>query len=210
VVTVSLLDGQGRWVPTAHNKIFFSVSGPGRILGVGNGDPGCHEPDCRVEMTETIRTSDWVPPVPAKSKGRYVFETTFDLPTVEPGEFVSILLGALGPKPKVMLNNHEIPGELANQKSDTEFWMDPSKLQKSRNVLRLEAQPALAQVDSETLGRFRPAFLRVVKMAAPWSRSAFNGLAQVIVQSDGKAGEIILEAKGEGLKPAHLVLKAEE
>jgi beta-galactosidase len=210
VVRVGLLDKQGRWVPTACDKVLFSISGPGRILGVGNGDPGCHEPDCRVEATETIRTSDWVPPVPAKAKGRYIFETTFDLPAVERGEFVSILLGALGPKPKVMLNNHDIPSDFAEHKSETEFWIDPAKLQKSRNVLRLEAQPALSQIDSETLGRFRPAFLRMVKPPLPWARSAFNGLAQVIVQSTGAPGEIVLEAKGEGLKPARLILKAGE
>ncbi len=43
-VTVFALDAEGRRVPTAHNKVHFTVSG-GRLLGVGNGDPLCHEPD---------------------------------------------------------------------------------------------------------------------------------------------------------------------
>ncbi|HUB25719.1 MAG TPA: beta-galactosidase GalA [Tepidisphaeraceae bacterium] len=45
VITVSATDSQGRRVPTAMNLISFSLTGPGRIIGVGNGDPACHEAD---------------------------------------------------------------------------------------------------------------------------------------------------------------------
>lgn len=44
VFAVSTVDGQGRHVPVAANHVQFAVTG-GRIIGVGNGDPGCHEPD---------------------------------------------------------------------------------------------------------------------------------------------------------------------
>lgn len=44
-VAVKVVDAQGRVVPTADNLIFFSISGPAVIDGVGNGDPSCHEPD---------------------------------------------------------------------------------------------------------------------------------------------------------------------
>ena len=45
LVKVSILDEQGRVVPTAVNEVIFTVDGPARILGVGNGDPSSHEPD---------------------------------------------------------------------------------------------------------------------------------------------------------------------
>jgi beta-galactosidase len=45
VARVSALDVEGREVPTADAKVTFRVSGPGRVLGVGNGDPSSHEPD---------------------------------------------------------------------------------------------------------------------------------------------------------------------
>ena len=45
LVTVSILDSQGRLVPTAGNEVKFSVDGPGEIIGVGNGNPSSHEPD---------------------------------------------------------------------------------------------------------------------------------------------------------------------
>lgn len=45
VVRVEITDAKSRIVPTADNLFVFTVDGPGRIIGVGNGDPACHEPD---------------------------------------------------------------------------------------------------------------------------------------------------------------------
>jgi beta-galactosidase len=45
VITVRVSDAQARMVPTADNAIRFGISGPGKIIGVGNGDPASHEPD---------------------------------------------------------------------------------------------------------------------------------------------------------------------
>jgi beta-galactosidase len=45
VINVTIVDAQGRPVPAADNLVTFAVSGPGRVIGVGNGDPSCHEPD---------------------------------------------------------------------------------------------------------------------------------------------------------------------
>ena len=45
LVKVSILDAQGRMVPTAGNEVQFSLDGPGEIIGVGNGDPSSHEAD---------------------------------------------------------------------------------------------------------------------------------------------------------------------
>jgi beta-galactosidase len=45
VINVSIVDAQGRPVPTAGNKVVFALNGPASVIGVGNGDPSCHEPD---------------------------------------------------------------------------------------------------------------------------------------------------------------------
>jgi beta-galactosidase len=44
-IAVEVQDSSGRVVPTASNKMSFKLSGPGKIIGVGNGDPSCHEAD---------------------------------------------------------------------------------------------------------------------------------------------------------------------
>ncbi|SPF42223.1 Glycoside hydrolase family 2 sugar binding protein [Candidatus Sulfotelmatobacter kueseliae] len=45
VLRVEVLDKEGRAVPTADNLINFKVTGEGRLIGVGNGDPNCQESD---------------------------------------------------------------------------------------------------------------------------------------------------------------------
>lgn len=44
LVTVAVVDSQGIVVPTASNSVTFTISG-GTILGLGNGDPNCHQSD---------------------------------------------------------------------------------------------------------------------------------------------------------------------
>jgi beta-galactosidase len=45
VVNVEVVDAKGRITPVVSNEVSFRVTGPGRIIGVGNGDPSCHESD---------------------------------------------------------------------------------------------------------------------------------------------------------------------
>jgi beta-galactosidase len=57
VITVQLADAQGRMVPTADKSISFEITGPGKIIGVGNGDPASHEPDQFIDSSSTWRRS---------------------------------------------------------------------------------------------------------------------------------------------------------
>jgi len=45
VIRVAIKDAKGRVVPTANNLVQFSIEGPGKIIGTGNGNPSSHEPD---------------------------------------------------------------------------------------------------------------------------------------------------------------------
>jgi beta-galactosidase len=53
VISVQVTDAQGRMVPTADNLITFELTGPGKIIGVGNGDPSSHEPDQFIVAKQT-------------------------------------------------------------------------------------------------------------------------------------------------------------
>jgi beta-galactosidase len=44
-VEVDVLDAKGRLVPTADSLVTFQVEGAGCVAGVGNGNPGDHDPD---------------------------------------------------------------------------------------------------------------------------------------------------------------------
>ena len=45
ILRVEALDDKGRAIPTAHRLISFHVTGAGKLIGVGNGDPNCQESD---------------------------------------------------------------------------------------------------------------------------------------------------------------------
>ena len=82
LLRIEALDKQGRAIPTADNLISIKVSGEGRLIGVGNGDPNCQESDkapkrslfnglaqvivqaSRIPGTITVEayTEDWPPP----------------------------------------------------------------------------------------------------------------------------------------------------
>jgi beta-galactosidase len=44
-VQISALDAKDRLHPTACDLLHFEITGPGKIIGVGNGDPSSHELD---------------------------------------------------------------------------------------------------------------------------------------------------------------------
>jgi len=45
VIRVAIKDEKGRVVPTANNLVKFTIEGPGKIIGTGNGNPTSYEPD---------------------------------------------------------------------------------------------------------------------------------------------------------------------
>jgi beta-galactosidase len=45
LLRLEVLDSHGVRVPSATNNVSFTATGPAGIIGVGNGDPHCHEPD---------------------------------------------------------------------------------------------------------------------------------------------------------------------
>ena len=59
MVAVTILDNQGRPVPAADSLVHFELSGPGAIIGVGNGDPVSHEPDVYLAAPDTTNAPGW-------------------------------------------------------------------------------------------------------------------------------------------------------
>jgi beta-galactosidase len=51
LVRVSLVDAAGRVVRDASAPVAFALSGPGKLIGVANGDPASHEPDKAARRT---------------------------------------------------------------------------------------------------------------------------------------------------------------
>ena len=235
VVTVAIVDDQGRIVPTAGNKVTFALTGPGRIIGVGNGDPTCHEPDVYVptprshtvaidgwrwhpiadayapkppEMAEAFDDSGWTPidvnaasgPLPPLGRGAFrakVTVTAADLasPAVE------LSFGHLNGGGTVYLNGQQI-GPTGDSRAPSSYDVK-SRLRAGENVVGV----VLANY-GDSGGVNDGVVLRLHEEPAPveWSRSTFNGLAQVIVKTTRAPGTLTLTARAGGLRTATLAV----
>lgn len=49
IIKVEIKDTKGRVVSTADNLVTFSIEGPGKIIGTGNGNPSSHESDKAIQ-----------------------------------------------------------------------------------------------------------------------------------------------------------------
>ncbi len=238
VVTVSIVDAQGRVVPVAGNAVSFDVEGPARILGVGNGDPSCHEPDTVVPAAQshTFPIEGWrwgrVPdsyPADLPEEGEHVDDSGWELVDI------SGAVGQLGLRGRAIYRAHVLvtPAQAASPVS--ELWLGrvaggvavyvngrrvggPTD-SGSASVYDVKAlihpgdntiAVAAANNGPEMSGMSGGAFLRLQDepARASWARSTFNGLAQLLVQSTGQPGAIRVTARSEGLQPTVAALVA--
>ena len=206
VITVEARDAQGRLVPTANVPVTFTLRGPGRILGVGNGDPSSHEPDQYIATIRTIKLGEWTAPDGSIKTGQNLFEATFDRPTAADGETATLLLNALGTNQTATLNGQPLYQNATPAESRTQLTLDLSTLRETNNVLRIEATRYEDWGTRDSLKQLHPATLRIDSPAPSWHRTTFHGLAQVIVQSTSEAGEIILGATAPNLTLAKVNL----
>ena len=236
VFTVSALDAQGRVVPVAQNKINFTIAGAGKILGVGNGDPSCHEPDTFIPQmpVRTIAVNDWrwqLAEVPAKGAPAPEYTNDFDDSTwnvikpktdgdtgdmvLKEGETaiyrahvklteadlknpgIQIRFGTIDDRGWIFVNNTRV-GEARDWKAQAAFDIKKN-LHAGDNVIAVGVKN-----DAGEGGMNPDVNLEIAgpPVAAAWSRSLFNGLAQIMVQSTRDAGEIKLTASADGLQSA--------
>jgi beta-galactosidase len=231
VFTVSAVDAQGRTVPVAQNKIHFSVEGAGKIIGVGNGDPSCHEPDVFVPTapSHNIPVDKWrweIGKIPKNRDTVPEYANDFDDsawkpvsgggPTIETPDTAAIY------RAHVKLTEEDLKGEgamICFSGCDDEGWyfVNNQFVGESHDW---QAQPifdakkylhvgdnviAVGVYNGVAQGGLNPNVnVQIIGHVTtpPWARSLFNGLAQIIVQSTRDAGEIKLTATADGLTPA--------
>ncbi len=237
VVTVEVRDARGRIVPNAENEVVFALEGPGRILGVGNGDPGSHEPDRYVEDVRQVRIVDlrmatveeagqrrevepdvddsaWRSMVNAQgeyaaidSKRTHVVRGRFDLAEGPAGVEVILFPKALAEDQAIYVNGHLVAKGPKRDEVGPRLVLDPSFLRQGRNVYAVVGAPLMPRYQYEVLNA-DPGIVQVVRPPAPWRRRVLGGLAQVIVQSTITPGTLTLTAASDGLASGTLRLQS--
>jgi beta-galactosidase len=241
--TVAALDAQGRPVPVAQNKINFAIEGDGKIIGVGNGDPSCHEPDTFVPQSpmRNIAVNEWrwkrgefstrrgastpafapefddsswnvvrhnaggAADMPLKQNETAIYRARVKLTQADldsPG--IQVRFSTIDDHGWVFVNNQRV-GESHDWQAQPVFNIKQA-LHAGDNIVAVGVKNDAGaggmspDVNVEIVGKPEP---------MPWSRSLFNGFAQIIVQSTRDSGEFKLTASADGLKPATAVVQTQ-
>ena len=231
VVAVSIVDGQGRIVPTAGHDVVFKIEGPGRILGVGNGDPSSHEPDKSFAMpvVRTRAVDDWRWQKVKDSYAPNLPEVAVDFDDTrwsqvdvhrEQGPVVlnerAVFRGRFVLSPEdlkaegIELWFGKLEGAVATfvngQKIGTTSDPRGPTVYDVKAALRAGENTVAVAIAAwtEWAGVNRGVRLRLIDEPPPseWRRRVFSGLAQVLIQSTRTPGTIKLFAESKGLQPA--------
>jgi beta-galactosidase len=235
VVKVQLNDSKGIAVPDSNIDIAFELEGPGRIIGVGNGDPTSHEADRFVETIHVLETSRWKQKLADEVEMDEVVQSQYEtnwvdafpggglnpgsvsLKTIYRGELIvdeadlkgtlTWMYRSIGTHQQVYINDKLIADNLPDDAKRHQFSLGADVLKPGVNVVTIVANPFVKAHVWDNVNT-NPGAIQVVLATEQWKRKTFNGLAQVIVQSTGQSGDIVLKAKAMGLKDGRLVLKA--
>jgi len=237
MITVSAKDKSGLSVPIADNEVTFSITGPGKIIGVGNGNPTSLESDQYLEtitvlnlenlkekivddfnvseeINENVSAESWQKAftddrdtVFGKKVKAVVYRTEFELPVNYNDTAISLFYNSLGKKQSVFINGHKISNEIFENKKGDTFVLDKKTLHSGKNSIAIIAQPLLKKYKWDVVNQ-NPGTIQIIAKAENYKRKLFNGLAQVIVQTTGEAGEITLTATSNGLKKAEIMINA--
>ncbi len=234
ILTVAVKDVAGNLVPTAVNEINFEISGAAKIIGVGNGNPTALEADQFIEQIKVVkinniqekaisnienlseitnsiqnwetaftqeRTQDF-----GKRVKALAYQGDFDLPDWNDQTKITFFYKSLGKEQSIYINGKRIASKIPTAVKGDHFVLDRSVLKAGKNNITILATPLL-KTNSWDVVNADPGALQIYSPAPQWKRKLFSGLAQVIIQKTPGKGEVILKAKGEGLKSTDLKLE---
>ncbi len=180
VVTVQVNDSKGRIVPTADNLITFKLKGPGKIIGVGNGDPSSHEPDRYFESIDLIKITDlkiqkvqglenrpevssnfddsgWTPAFKAageeiqKTAKEIVIRGSFNLPELTDSTEITLLAKSIGQEQAIYINGSLIAKNIKRDDPDQIYKLKRVILHPGGNVYAIAGTPLVKRTQWEIL-----------------------------------------------------------
>jgi len=238
LITVQVNDKNNLRVPTADNEITFSISGPGKIIGVGNGNNTSLEADQFLERTSVVPIehlkekkvaalnnnsaevaadyddSAWQKAFHDERNESFgqnvkalVYRGSFTLPDDENSAVITLFYKSIGKMQSVYINGKQIGNNLPEDKNGNEFKLSSLLVHPGINTIAIEAVP-LTKMHSWDPLNTNPGLIQLLYPAQAWRRKLFNGLAQVIVQSTGEKGQIVLTATSPSVKTSVLKVNA--
>ncbi|CAM3529120.1 beta-galactosidase GalA [Flavobacterium chungbukense] len=228
VVTIETTDKNNLHVPIANDEITFSIKG-GKILGVGNGDPTSLESDKFIddialvainnfkeqksnsatlpEQLSNYSDNEWIDAFKdrdyKKQAPSYIYKGEFDLKNNSASNVVSFFYKKIGVQTVVFINGNKVE---PSAEDPQKYILSSSILKEGKNTIHIAATP-LQKIKDWDVMNTDPGIIQVITPAEPWKRKLFNGYAQIIIQKDENAKEVILSASAKGLRAGSLSLK---
>lgn len=228
VLTVELTDKNGLHIPTANDEVTFSIKG-GKILGVGNGDPTSLEKDQFIddvrlvpitnfqeqkttaatlpEQLSNYAENDWITAFKdrdyKKQAPSYIYKGEFDLKNNSASNVVSFFYKKIGVETVVFVNGNKVEPSIEDPQK---YNLSSAILKEGKNIIHIAATP-LHKVKDWDVMNTDPGIIQVVTPADSWKRKLFNGYAQIIIQKEENAKEVVLSASAKGLRIGTLVVK---
>ncbi len=229
IITVQVKDINKLHVPTANNEVAFSLQGPGKIIGVGNGNPTSLEADRYFESIDVVKFENLKEKIvatasnPAEVTADYddtnwpraftderdadfgqrvkylVYRGTFNIPKGKSNAAINFYYNSLGKEQTIFINGKQIVANLNKSLKGNEFNLDQSILHVGKNTIAVIATPIIKPHSWDNIN-MNPGLIQLTTPAASWKRKLFNGYAQIIVQSTGESGEITLTGTADGVK----------
>ncbi len=235
VITVAVADAGGKVLPTAANGFTFELEGPGRIIGVGNGNPVSLEPerfipsvhavqpyldkekslmefpDSKAMLEPDFDDAIWEPAFKAdrdslfgRQAKQVISRGHFVLPETDSTTVFTYFSRNIGKAQSVYINGVRIAAAL---NADSVIRLSRSLIRPGKNSFVIVAMPFLKVFPWDEVNK-DPGMIQLYTPAGKWQRKLFNGYAQVLVQSTGQQGRIILRASAAGLPVAQLEIEA--
>jgi beta-galactosidase len=239
VITVKVNDKNGLMVPIADNQISFTLDGPGKIIGVGNGDPISHEADrffesvktskienlkelsvdnldSRTEIAPGLDDSAWKPALKSQRSNdwRVYIDTLLVIRgTFELPEITNETQVTLFTKSIVENQSIYVNGHLleanVRRNAPNQSYLLDHTLIKPGKNVFAVTGQRFRKTHQWDEPNTDPGLVQIISPALPWERKLFCGLAQVIIQSTRQSGVLTLKASAEGLAPTEIKIQSQ-
>lgn len=202
VITVAVQDEKGNAVPDADNEITFSLSGPGKIIGVGNGNPTSLEKEKYLDEIMNIKPEQ-IERKDNTADTTFEYTGRFELPEDIKRTGITFFYTSIGTTQSIYINDKEIAQAVLLNKEGYVFILDSSIVKQGWNKIAIRGKAIPKKHDWDVVNT-APGTIQVMHYAAPWKRKLFNGVAQLIIQAGTVPGVIKVAAVANGLTQATL------
>jgi len=226
-------------VPDAENEIYFSITGPGRIIGVGNGNPSSHEPDRyhktikrakikdlkelsvenlinRPQVAKGFNDSSWKLAFQNQDKNWRVYKDslivvrgTFLLPEISKDAEVNLFTKSITENQSIYVNGHLIASDIKRDAPNQSFSLNHNIISQGINEYAITGK-RFRKKNPWDVPNTDPGQVQVIYPAKQWKRKVFNGLARVIIQSTKQPGIILLTSESPGIKSSVIKIQTKE